>query len=69
MKIDKNIDEELKNVMELLGIDIRDYLVHNKVATGQIKYAVKRQEEIVDEMNKLIREGKREKKYCTLAII
>ncbi|MGG3885070.1 sacsin N-terminal ATP-binding-like domain-containing protein [Brevibacillus panacihumi] len=61
LKIDKNIDEELKNVMELLGIDIRDYLVHNKVATGQIKYAVKRQEEIVDEMNKIIREGKREK--------
>lgn len=58
LKIDRNIDKELKNVMELLDIDTREYLIHNKVNTGQIKYAVKRQEEIIDEMNKIIREGK-----------
>lgn len=61
LNIDENIDEELKNVMELLGIDTRDYLIKREISTGQLKYKVKRQEDIVDEMNKIIREGKHEK--------
>lgn len=69
LRIDQNIDEELKNVMLILGVDIRDYLRHSKVVTisayqpesnvdYQILYHVKEQQHIIDEINKTIKEGK-----------
>ncbi|MFC3746809.1 sacsin N-terminal ATP-binding-like domain-containing protein [Paenibacillus sp. GCM10012306] len=70
LNIDDNIEEELKNVMELLGIDTRDYLIKCKIYTGQLKYKVKRQEDMIEEINKIIREGKREKisKACNYLV-
>lgn len=60
LRIDQKIDEELKNAMEILDIDTRNYLKYKKAYTGEIKYVVKNQEEIVDEMNRVINEGKHE---------
>lgn len=64
LRIDKNIEEELKNVMEILDVDTRDYLKYRKAYTGEIKYLVKNQEEIVDEMNKLLKEGEETSLAC-----
>ncbi|MDO9152995.1 MAG: hypothetical protein Q7U47_04690 [Paludibacter sp.] len=67
--IDQDIDEELKNVFLLLNIDLRDKLRHKLVKTasnykkendGQILYTVKNQETVIDEINKIISEGKNE---------
>ena len=69
LRLDENIDEELKNAMQILGIDIRDYLRHPKIITksaykteseGQILYYIKKQDDIIDEINKIIKEGKNE---------
>lgn len=61
LRLDMNIDEELKNVMDILGIDTRDYLIFKEAYTGAIEYQIKEQEEIIDEINKVINEGKHEK--------
>ena len=67
--VDEDIDEELKNVMQILGIDLRDKLRHKDVKTKsnytdnsdlQLKYNVKSQENIIDEINKIIVAGKNE---------
>ena len=64
--VDAEIDEELKNVMQILGIDLRDKLRHKDVITKsnytdnsdiQIKYNVKNQESVVDDINKIIVAG------------
>lgn len=61
LKIDKQIEEELKNVLLILDVDCREYLIHQSINTGQhIKYNSKNQEEIVDEINKIIHEGTNE---------
>jgi len=58
LKIDKEIEEELKNVLSILDVDSRDYLLHKGIYTGQqIKYYVKEQEDIINEINKIIQEG------------
>lgn len=54
LRLDKGIEEELKNVLSILDIDCRDYLLHNKVYTGQMKYYVKTQEDIINEINEII---------------
>lgn len=61
LKIDKGIEEELKNVISILDADSRDYLLHKGIYTGQIKYYLKDQEDIINEINKIIQEGKNEK--------
>lgn len=62
LKIDKEIEEELKNVLLILGVDCRNYLMDKRINTGkQIKYFVKEQENIIDEINKIIQEGTNEK--------
>jgi len=61
LKIDKGIEEELKNVLLVFNIDVRDHLVHKKINTGKIKYSVKQQEDIINEINKIIQEGKSDK--------
>jgi hypothetical protein len=69
LRFDENIDEELKNTMQILSIDIRDYLRHPKIVTRsaykseserQILYNIKKQDDIIDEFNKIIKEGKNE---------
>jgi hypothetical protein len=67
LKIDQNIEEELKNVLQILGADIRDSLRHNKIKTasiykdtldGQITYYQRTQENVIDEINKILEECK-----------
>lgn len=61
LKIDQKIEDELKNVLEILGIDIRESLRHNQIKTaskykdtvdGQITYHTRTQEDVIDEINK-----------------
>lgn len=63
LKIDQNIEEELKNVLEILGIDIRESLRHKQIKTaskyketsdGQITYYTRTQEDVIDEINKIL---------------
>ncbi len=63
LKFDKNIEEELKNVLEILSVDIRESLIHKDIRTaskykdtteGQITYYTRTQEDIVDEINKVL---------------
>lgn len=61
LSIDENIEEELKNARIILGKDWRDVLVHDKITTGDnITYPTKTQDNIIDEINKIIKEGKNE---------
>ena len=65
---DNGIEEELKNVLNILGKDIReDYLRHKDIKTsskykeekeGQICHFSKTQEDIIEEINKVIEDGK-----------
>jgi hypothetical protein len=61
LKIDREIEEELKNVLSILDVDSRDYLILRGISTGKIKYYVKTQEDIINEINKIIHEGKNDK--------
>lgn len=61
LRVDRTIEEELKNVLSILGVDSRDYLIHKKVNTGQIKYRVKEQDDIINEINKIIVAGSNDK--------
>jgi hypothetical protein len=63
LKIDQKIEDELKNVLEILGIDIRESLRHNQIKTaskykdtvdGQITYHTRTQEDVIDEINKIL---------------
>lgn len=59
--IDKDIEEELKNALIILGKDWREMLLHKKIRTGsKILYPVKKQEDIIYEINKIIKECKSE---------
>ena len=72
LKIDKNIEEELKNILVLLDIDLRDVLLHKEIYTGQIlKYYPKEQEDVINEINKIIKEKHNEEnvfKACNYLI-
>lgn len=61
LKIDKGIEEELKNVLLILGVDSRGYLLYKGIYTGEIKYYKTEQDDIINEINKIIQEGKNEK--------
>ncbi len=61
LKFDKEIEEELKNVLSILNVEVRDYLLHKGVYTDQIKYDTKDQCDIVNEINKILQEGKNKK--------
>lgn len=64
LSIDENIEEELKNALIILGKDWRGVLVHDKITTGDnITYPTKTQDNIIDEINKIINEGKNENIY------
>ena len=63
LKIDQKIEDELKNVLEILGIDIRENLRHNQINTaskykdsadGQITYHTRKQEDVIGEINKIL---------------
>jgi hypothetical protein len=63
LKIDKQIEDELKNVLEILGIDIRESLRHNHIITaskykdnvdGQITYNIKTNEDVINEINNIL---------------
>lgn len=55
LNIDKQIDEELKNVLNILDEDFREKLLHQKIFTGEkIKYNVKSQSDVINKINELI---------------
>lgn len=57
-RIDDQIEEELKNVLSILNIDVRDYLLHKRLHTGErLKYVIKNQNDIINEINKILRVG------------
>ncbi|MFN4762715.1 sacsin N-terminal ATP-binding-like domain-containing protein [Gillisia sp. Q332] len=71
LKIDEGIDEELKNVLEILNVDTREGLRHNEITTaskykdrkdteGQILYKIENQEEVINKINQLLESGKNE---------
>lgn len=61
LKSDEQIEEELKNALAILKVDARDHLRHKGVYTGQIKYDIKSQSDIINEINKILQEGRNEK--------
>ncbi len=61
LKTDDQIEEELKNVLSILNVEVRDHLRHKGVRTGQIKYDTKEQNDIVNEINKVLQEDKNKK--------
>lgn len=67
LSVDNEIEEELKNVLNILGKNIREYLRHKQIVTksaykegqdGVITYSPKTQDNIIDEINKVLEEGK-----------
>ena len=58
LKTDEHIEEELKNVLSILNVEVRDSLRHKGVRTGQIKYDTKEQNDIINEINKILHENK-----------
>ena len=63
LKIDKQIEDELKNVLEILDIDIREILRHNQIITDskykdtvgdQITYQTRTQEDAIEEINRIL---------------
>lgn len=62
--IDKKIDDELKNVLKILGEDIRDILIHKGINTknnhseieGKIKHGNRDSPLVVDQINKFLKE-------------
>ncbi|MGI6319583.1 MAG: DUF3883 domain-containing protein [Bacteroidales bacterium] len=63
LNIDSNIDEELKNVLCILGNDPKNHLVHKSIITkskykeeveGQILYCVKSQDNIIEDINSIL---------------
>lgn len=61
LNIDRGIEEELKNVLLILEQDIREQLLHKGIQTGQnIRYPVKNQEDVVNQINKILDENKNE---------
>lgn len=60
--IDRDIDEELKNACSLIGDNPREYLIHKGARTGEgITYKIKNQDNIVNEMNNIIKEDNGDK--------
>ncbi|WP_394189392.1 sacsin N-terminal ATP-binding-like domain-containing protein [Paenisporosarcina quisquiliarum] len=59
LNLDKNIDEELKNVLAILGEDYREKLLHKKIFTGdKIQYSSKEQKDVINKINELISNSK-----------
>lgn len=63
LTIDKQIEDELKNVLEILGINLREILKHNQIITkskyktsfeGQITYNNKTNEDVISEINNIL---------------
>lgn len=56
LSVDQRIEEELKTVLQMLGHDWRETLVHSKVLTGaEVKYASKDQDMAVSLINTLLK--------------
>ncbi len=64
--IDKNIDEELKNVCALIDTDPREYLLNKQIYTSskydsietKLKYYVKNQIDIINKINDIVKDEK-----------
>lgn len=55
LKTDKDIDDELKEVLLILGEDCRSYLLHKDILTGQlIQYYSVDQKSIINKINELL---------------
>lgn len=71
LSVDDNIEEELKNCLSILNIDCRNYLVHRDIQAESIPFnGSKTQQYVVDEINRIIKEGKNPKIFeaCTYLI-
>lgn len=60
LRVDVGIDEELKNVLMMLGVDCREYLRHNEIHLENVTHIAKNQEEIILEINKLLKERRQD---------
>jgi hypothetical protein len=59
LKLAKQVDEQLKDVLQILGIDIRDILLRNSIFTGaEINYTLYNQQEIITHINALLQNSK-----------
>lgn len=65
LSIDDDIEEELKNVLQILGKNIREFLRHKQIITkssykdeSAITYTAKTQDNVIDEINKVLEENK-----------
>ncbi len=56
LRIDDNIDEELKNVLVLLEEDCRDYLLHKSIRTG-LEYDKMEAKSITSKINEALTDG------------
>ena len=57
LKKDNQIEEDLKDVLLILNVDIRDCLLHKNIDTPKIEYDRKEQRDVIDEINKILRGG------------
>ena len=61
IKIDRNIEEELKNALAMIDTDPREYLLYKQVSTGQVlRFPVITQGRIIGEINNIIKQGNNE---------
>lgn len=61
LRLDEDIDEEIKNACSIISKDPREYLIHKNAFTGEgIRYPVKKQDAIITEINRIIKEDKNE---------
>lgn len=51
---DGEIEEELKNVLAILEEDPRGYLNHKDIRPGKLKYPVKSQDNVIEDINRII---------------
>ncbi len=59
LKIGKEIDETLKDVLKILDIDLRDSLKKSDAFTGnEIKYTVYSQQQAIDQINTSVQNSK-----------
>ncbi|MDR5000438.1 sacsin N-terminal ATP-binding-like domain-containing protein [Brevibacillus parabrevis] len=65
LKIDNDIEDELKNVLGMLGEDCRNYLRHKEINTKLITHLAKNQDEIIFEINRVLKDRKQDKVSTT----
>lgn len=65
LKIDNGIEEELKNVLLMLGEDCREYLRSKELNAKNVIHTNKEQDEIIFDINRLLKERRRDRENIT----